>query len=279
MAYLKKLVFDFKEAMPIVEALDNPNLAEDHWAEIKAVMKQEEYPLEEKKFTLGELVNFDVADQADEIVNISTTATQENILRSQIVKLQEKWQRLDFDVEGRGDGGAFKILNFEFIQNELDDSMQISSSIVGSRYVLRLQQEANDLHDKFLLIFETLEQWRDCQRQWLYLENIFSSEHIRKDRDTEKGWQEYTAISARWVKIMAQTKQKPTVRYQVSLRENNKERRKAFKEWNEQMEGIQKNLEEYLERKRASFPRFYFISNDELLLILSKQTDLKAIEK
>ena len=54
--YLKKLVFDFKEAMPIVEALNNSNLMEEHWIEIKAVMKQEDYPLEEKKFTLGELV-------------------------------------------------------------------------------------------------------------------------------------------------------------------------------------------------------------------------------
>ena len=56
MVYLKKLVFDFKEAMPIVEALNNSNLMEEHWTEIKAVMKQEDYPLEEKKFTLGELV-------------------------------------------------------------------------------------------------------------------------------------------------------------------------------------------------------------------------------
>ena len=45
------------------------------------------------------------------------------------------------------------------------------------------------------------------------------------------------------------------------------------------MDKVQKKLEKYLEHKRVAFPRFYFISNDELLLILSKQTDLKAIEK
>jgi hypothetical protein len=45
------------------------------------------------------------------------------------------------------------------------------------------------------------------------------------------------------------------------------------------MDEIQKNLELYLEKKRGHFPRFYFISNDELLQILANQTDLKAIEK
>ena len=45
------------------------------------------------------------------------------------------------------------------------------------------------------------------------------------------------------------------------------------------MEDIQKKPEQYLEKKREFFPRFYFISNDELLQILANQTDLKAIEK
>lgn len=52
-----------------------------------------------------------------------------------------------------------------------------------------------------------------------------------------------------------------------------------FAKFNEQLDRIQKNLDAYLEQKRQQFPRFYFLSNDELLQILANAADVKQVEK
>lgn len=47
---------------------------------------------------------------------------------------------------------------------------------------------------------------------------------------------------------------------------------------NDRLELIQRELERYLETKRHIFPRFYFISNDDMLEILGNARKPEAVQ-
>lgn len=51
----------------------------------------------------------------------------------------------------------------------------------------------------------------------------------------------------------------------------------TLNDMNLKLEEIQKSLDMYLETKRQIFPRFYFLSNDDLLEILGQSKNPEAV--
>lgn len=143
---LAKLVRDFKSTMPIVTALGNKKLQDIHWAEIKQTLNMDNdnpnFVLEEKQFTLGQLIGFEVGDKQEEVVHISTTATQEFYLRAELDKIIDTWNNTEFTViKHKDQTNVFKLKDWDSIINIIDESLSCISDIQGSRYVKRLQQE------------------------------------------------------------------------------------------------------------------------------------------
>jgi len=56
---------------------------------------------------------------------------------------------------------------------------------------------------------DVLDEWLNCQRAWLYLEPIFSSEDINRQLPVES--KRYATMERMWRKIMKNAKENPQV--------------------------------------------------------------------
>ena len=101
----------------------------------------------------------------------------------------------------------------------------------------------------------------------MYLQPIFSSDDIMRQMPQEA--RRFQVVDKVWRSIMEQAVKNPNV-LNAMLIENIL---RHFAESNDLLDLILKGLNDYLETKRLAFPRFFFLSNDELLEILSETKD------
>jgi dynein heavy chain len=121
-------------------------------------------------------------------------------------------------------------------------------------------------------VSEILDEWLTLQRQWMYLEPIFSSEDIMQQLPMEG--KRFASVDRMWRKTLQNAKMNPLVLRVCS----SQKLLEAFVEGNKLLESVQKGLSDYLETKRLAFSRFFFLSNDELLQILSQAKNPLAVQ-
>eukprot|EP00798_Chlamydomonas_sp_ICE-L_P021154 gene21154-28043_t len=152
---------------------------------------------------------------------------------------------------------------------------------------------------------DIFDEWMKCQVRWMYLGPVYGSEEIAKQMPKER--YEFQGADRKWRSIMENVQQTSLV-IQMNVTEHliddlmGYEFQGADRKWRSIMETVQqtslviqmtdtehliddlmgcngafnnieRSLNEYLDSKKIIFPRFFFLSNDELIEILSEAKD------
>ena len=123
-------------------------------------------------------------------------------------------------------------------------------------------------------VYVSLDIWIDVQRQWVYLEGIFSgSADIKHLLPVESA--RFQNINTEFLTVMKKVYKSPFVTDVMNIQGI----QKSLERLADLLNKIQKALGEYLERERASFPRFYFVGDEDLLEIIGNSKDIVRIMK
>ncbi|KAF9245447.1 dynein heavy chain, N-terminal region 2-domain-containing protein [Melanogaster broomeanus] len=143
-----------------------------------------------------------------------------------------------------------------------------------SPYYKVFEEEAGSWEEKLNRIHVLFDVWIDVQRQWVYLEGIFSgSTDIKHLLPVESV--RFQNINAEFLTVMKKVYKSPFVIDVMNIQGI----QKSLERLADLLNKIQKALGEYLERERSSFPRFYFVGDEDLLEIIGNSKDILRIMK
>ncbi|TRY59872.1 hypothetical protein DNTS_035283 [Danionella cerebrum] len=237
---IRKKIEGFRPFVPLFRGLRNPGMRNRHW---EILSERINVNLKSRaNLTFSLCLELGLQDHMEEITQVGQEAGKEYAIEQALNKMEEEWSTVMFEVIPYKETGT---------------------------YILKSPEEASQLLDDHI---EVLEEWLTCQRSWMYMEPIFSSDDINRQLPVEG--KRYKTMELTWRKIMKAASENnkviavcPDPRLLASL-----------KDCNNLLERVQKGLTDYLETKRSAFPRFYFLSDDELLEILSQTKDPTAVQ-
>uniref|UniRef100_A0A8C2GSU6 Dynein, axonemal, heavy chain 6 n=1 Tax=Cyprinus carpio TaxID=7962 RepID=A0A8C2GSU6_CYPCA len=240
---LKENVESMREKLPVITDLRNPCLKARHWEMLEDIVDSS---LLEEPLTLAYLQELDIFHFGPQIQEVSAQASGEASLENILRKIEESWKTTEFVVLPHRDSKDV------FILGGTDDiQVRVCQNHCSQYY---------------------RDEWLTCQRSWLYLESIFSAPDIQRQLPAESKM--FLQVDKSWKEIMRKVNRLPNAlraATQTGLLD-------IFQNNNALLERIQKCLEAYLESKRVIFPRFYFLSNDELLEILAQTRNPQAVQ-
>ena len=148
------------------------------------------------------------------------------------------------------------------ILQALDDNAMNLQSMSASRYVMPFFERVQRWEKSLSHVSEVVDVWMNVQRKWMYLESIFIGGDIRTQLPEEA--RKFDGLDKIFKKIMVDTFKNPKV-VEACHQDG---RLQDLQMVLSGMEKCQKSLNDYLDSKRNAFPRFFFISDEELLSIL-----------
>lgn len=269
---LKKALTKYIEVLPILLLLNAKEIRNRHWLQVMQETKTT-FRLESSVFRLNDLIDNGLDLHVEEIKEICKAAKKEQELESQMKIIEEEWNEQVLNFASYKDYGEviFDKVYTERLLEQLEDAQEILANMLTSKYVVPLQNEVANWFEKLKTIGDVLELWLEVQDQWINIESVFSNQATVKEMPAEA--KRFSRVDRSWIRSQKQSfEMKSVIQCCLgsSVQENTK--RLLLKDIQKELEICFKSLNGFLDKKRRTFPRYYFLSNSSLLTLLSQNS-------
>eukprot|EP00501_MAST-03F_sp_TOSAG23-6_P000060 GSMAST32.ASY1.ANO1.61.1 assembled CDS len=239
------MIYLIKPLVPSILAMRNPGMRERHWKLINEKLSLNLDPTK-SVFTLQKLIDLGVVEQEEEKnFNWKISSNSSFQLEKALLGMKAEWEEVQLLIEPYRDTA-------DVIIALLDEHVTMTQAMSFSSFKGPFEEEIEEWEKTLSNISEMIEEW------------------LALPIETKR----FFTVDKNWRKIMISAKKRLKA---VEFCDNPK-LCEQFQESVKFLDLVMKGLSDYLETKRAGFSRFYFLSNDELLEILSETKDPTLVQ-
>jgi dynein heavy chain len=189
-------------------------------------------------------------------------AQKEDKIENKLKDIIKSWDKMKFEFESHKDVPILAETT-EIVELVEQHGMDIQG-MLASKDVAEFKETVEKWRNNMKTLDSVIDKWKKVQSDWKILRPIFiESEDIRAQ--LPEATVTFQRVNEEWRELMIEASEEPGV-IAAATADGRLEKLKTFEA---EIETCNKALSDQLESKRKLFPRFYFVSQDILLTILS----------
>lgn len=222
--------------------------------------------------TVGDVWNLNLSLNEPIIKALVAQAANEYTLEFKLNSINEEWSSITFDVFIYKNKYTL-VKNWNELFDKCDTDVNSLESMRNSPFFDTFEQEINKAHSGLSLLYTILDSWIEVQRQWVYLEGVFGNKENDIANILPLESTRFTNITYEFGNILKRIFKLKTVLDVVQITNL----QDTMDKYLDTLAKVRRSLNEYLEKQRELFPRFYFIGNEDLLEIIGNASDINSL--
>lgn len=269
---IRKRAEEFKPIANLAVHLTTEGMEERHWQELKEKTTIDCSTI--SNMSLNDILmncdlNQEILHKTEEIAD---KAFREHQINIKIKLLEEKWKAVNFLLLPYRNTGTFTVGGWGDIYAVLDEDVLEVQQLEMSQFKGVFAEQISEWYTSLMNITVILEEWTRFQKKWMQLQPIFDSSDIHRSIPAEA--KKFKTVNETWRDLIKALKENSNVKHFCN-RENLIDNIKTS---NTLLEEVERGLNDYIDKKKTVFPRFYFISQEDLIEIISQTKDLNKIK-
>ncbi|KAF2861004.1 hypothetical protein K470DRAFT_257348 [Piedraia hortae CBS 480.64] len=270
--HMQSVLRQLLKVNPLLTEMRSDAVRERHWIKIfKTLQPSKRYsPL---SVTLGDVWDLQLGPSESVIRDVITQAQGEMALEEFVRSVREFWQNYSLDLVNYRNKCRL-IHSWDELFAKCSDHLNSLQAMRHSPYYKEFEEEASAWEDRLNRIHVLFDVWIDVQRQWVYLEGVFTGNaDIKHLLPVESA--RFANINSEFMSVLKKVYRSPQVLEVLHIPDV----QRSLERLADLLNKIQKALGEYLEKERVAFPRFYFVGDEDLLEIIGNSNDTVRIAK